>query len=505
MSLLKSKYTITAPETNLLSYLFDSPYNDEGVWPASEPIFVPANASLQHPGYAIEEIKSLVRRLGNGLHAIGASGKRVMVYGKPNYNFSIAVLGAIAAGAAVNILAPSPVTYLVSRLRQLECDIVLFSPKQVDIEVVREAAAECGISREKLFVVDEFLGRETAGASATGTLDRKPRHWGYLLDMPGGDANPQTRPPNTPQPNREHRASPAPRDPRPPKQRDNRVRLPVRGAGVPALRDPDPAQGPIQAYLPPGRGPVVVHRDGGALQADDGYSPVAFDAGGAGVGGVCAGETGARPAGGLFTLPHPGDPVIDATTGILLPNVEAKIIDDNGAIVPRNQKGTVCIRTPFVMKGYLNEPAHTAQTIADDGWIITGDIGWVDERDMLFVVGRWKDMFKIRNHQPTVAEIETAVSRHPGVRDVAVIPVLLQEGEEPVPRGYIVKKDGSNLSADELIAWMRQEFPPWIQLLGGAAFLDAIPIASTGNSKVDRKKLAEMAEGGLRSVHPEDV
>jgi long-subunit acyl-CoA synthetase (AMP-forming) len=93
---------------------------------------------------------------------------------------------------------------------------------------------------------------------------------------------------------------------------------------------------------------------------------------------------------GFFAIPDPNEPVQDATTGILLPNVEAKILDESGNVLPLNQKGDVYIRTPFVMKGYLDEPTHTAQTVDEDGWIKTGDIGWINERGMFYIVGRRK-------------------------------------------------------------------------------------------------------------------
>jgi acyl-CoA synthetase (AMP-forming)/AMP-acid ligase II len=121
-----------------------------------------------------------------------------------------------------------------------------------------------------------------------------------------------------------------------------------------------------------------------------------------------------------------------------------KILDDTGSLLQRNERGNVYIRTPFVMKGYLDEPAQTAETVMEDGWIRTGDIGWVDAEDRLYIVGRSKvggslrirrysrillkhvqDLFKINGDNVTAAEIETAILLHPDVQDVAVIPVIL--------------------------------------------------------------------------------
>ncbi|GLA62090.1 hypothetical protein AtubIFM55763_007307 [Aspergillus tubingensis] len=153
------------------------------------------------------------------------------------------------------------------------------------------------------------------------------------------------------------------------------------------------------------------------------------------------------------------------------------------------------------MKGYFKEPVQTALTITDDGWIKTGDIGWVDERDHFYIVGRQKDLFKINGDNVSGAEIEMAISQHPDITDVAVIPVTKNGDEEPIPRGYIVKSKGSPLIMDELMYWMQTELTSRMQLLGGAAFIDEIPISNVGNSKVDRRKLGELAERQLQALN----
>ncbi|GKZ26834.1 hypothetical protein AbraIFM66951_003573 [Aspergillus brasiliensis] len=198
-------------------------------------------------------------------------------------------------------------------------------------------------------------------------------------------------------------------------------------------------------------------------------------------------------------MPDPNQLVEDATTGVLLPSLEAKIVDDHGESLDRGQKGHVYVRSPFIMKGYYNEPEQTSQTITDDGWIKTGDIGWVDERDQFYIVGRQKDLFKIKGDNVSAAEIEASILQHPDITDVAVIPVTRPGEEEPVPRGYIVKAKDSPFTIEELMHWMRTDLTARMQLLGGAAFIDAIPISNVGNSKVDRRRLCELAERELQN------
>lgn len=126
---------------------------------------------------------------------------------------------------------------------------------------------------------------------------------------------------------------------------------------------------------------------------------------------------------GFYTIPDPNTPVEDATTGVLLPSVEAKIIDEDGNLLARNKKGNVYTRTPFVMKGYLKDPVNTAQTITEDGWIRTGDIGWVDEEGKFYIVGRRK-VWPLRivlyditaNRIRTSSKSKAAMSQQPRLR-----------------------------------------------------------------------------------------
>jgi hypothetical protein len=90
MASIKSKYTVDPPSTNILSYIFDAPYNDHGGWPDTEPLLLWATTP-NFPGYTISEIKSIVRRLGYGLNKLGTQGKRIMVYGTDNIHFCLAV------------------------------------------------------------------------------------------------------------------------------------------------------------------------------------------------------------------------------------------------------------------------------------------------------------------------------------------------------------------------------------------------------------------------------
>ncbi|KAL3490056.1 acetyl-CoA synthetase-like protein [Aspergillus germanicus] len=539
MASIKSKYAIDPPpSTSLLSYLFDSPYNDHGGWPETEPLLLPAK-DPNFPAYTIDEIESIVRRLGCGLNKLGTQGKRIMVYGTDNIHFSLAVLGVIAAGASCNVLAVSPVEYFVNRLRQLECDVILFAPQ--DLDTVRGAAVELGIPDERLFIVDEALddGDRALGNGAETHSLGGIRHWGYLLNTPEaetyewpvfspeevktttafiiytsgliGSIESMLRHINLERTHRETMACcykfsglgflmlgiliplkaryktifPAPFEPSLFTEDMERVKPTILAAPKHILRA-------ILAMAErPDLSSVRHVPTGGAVIS---YELIAEWQGA--FGSQVQSLYGMTEA-GFFATPEPTHVVRDASVGTLLPNVEAKILDDTGSLLQRNQRGNVYIRTPFVMKGHLHEPTQTAETVEEAGWVRTGDIGWVDDESQLYIVGRSKDLFKINGDNVTAAEVEAALLQHPDVQDVAVIPVTLPGDPEAVPRGYIVKSDKPTLTLDELSGWMKQNHPPELSLLGGASFIESIPITIGGNSKVDRQRLVKLAQEEL--------
>ncbi|XP_024015081.1 4-coumarate--CoA ligase 4 isoform X2 [Eutrema salsugineum] len=111
--------------------------------------------------------------------------------------------------------------------------------------------------------------------------------------------------------------------------------------------------------------------------------------------------------------------------GTVIRNAEMKVVDIiSGVSLPRNKSGEICIRGHQLMKGYLNDPEATSRTIDKDGWLHTGDIGFVDDDDEIFIVDRLKELIKFKGYQVAPAELEALLISHPSIEDAAVVPCV---------------------------------------------------------------------------------
>jgi acyl-CoA synthetase (AMP-forming)/AMP-acid ligase II len=174
------------------------------------------------------------------------------------------------------------------------------------------------------------------------------------------------------------------------------------------------------------------------------------------------------------------------SVGALIPNTEARLVDpDTGEDAAEGGEGEIWLRGPQVMLGYLNNPEATAETITDDGWLRTGDIGRVDEKGFFFVVDRLKELIKYKGYQVPPAELEAVLVSHPKVRDAGVIGVPNADGEE-VPKACVVSDDG--LEAEELMAYVAERVAPY-KRIREVEFVDEIPKSASG--KILRRVLRD--------------
>ncbi|MEQ9736747.1 MAG: AMP-binding protein, partial [Algiphilus sp.] len=128
--------------------------------------------------------------------------------------------------------------------------------------------------------------------------------------------------------------------------------------------------------------------------------------------------------------------------------VEAVIKDERGAEVARGTVGEICARGNNVMQGYWKRPEQTADTLRD-GWLHTGDLGFMDEDGFIFVVDRVKDMIITGGENVFSVEVEGALYQHPAVQEAAVIGVPCAQWGERV-HAVVVLKSGAEASAEEI-------------------------------------------------------
>lgn len=172
--------------------------------------------------------------------------------------------------------------------------------------------------------------------------------------------------------------------------------------------------------------------------------------------------------------------------GTVVRNAEMKIIDpETGFSLGRNKPGEICIRGPQIMKGYLNDPEATASTIDVEGWLHTGDIGYIDDDDEVFIVDRVKELIKFKGFQVPPAELEALLLSHPAIADVAVVP-LKDEVAGEVPVAFIVRAKDSDLTEEAVKEFIAKQVV-FYKRLHKVYFIHAIPKSPSG--KILRKDL----------------
>ncbi len=178
----------------------------------------------------------------------------------------------------------------------------------------------------------------------------------------------------------------------------------------------------------------------------------------------------------------------NGSIGLPLPSTELSIRDDEGRElgIGKDAVGEICIRGPQVMRGYWNRPDETAQVMTEDGYLRTGDIGYVDERGYTRIVDRKKDMILVSGFNVYPNEIEDVVVRHPGVLEAAAVGVPDEKTGEAV-KLVVVKKDPA-LTAEALIEHCRQHLTAY-KVPRRVEFRTELPKTNVG--KILRRLLRE--------------
>lgn len=187
---------------------------------------------------------------------------------------------------------------------------------------------------------------------------------------------------------------------------------------------------------------------------------------------------------GLAKVPFTVKP---GSSGTVVRNAEVKIVEpETGVSLSYNQAGEICIRGPQIMKGYLNDLEATEMTIDKDGWLRTGDVGYIDDDEELFLVDRVKELIKYKGFQVPPAELEAILVSHPSIADAAVVSQKDEIAGE-VPVAFVVSSgDGPDLTVKEIKEFVAKQVV-FYKKLHNVYFIEAIPKSPSG--KILRKDL----------------
>ncbi len=182
---------------------------------------------------------------------------------------------------------------------------------------------------------------------------------------------------------------------------------------------------------------------------------------------------------------------LTSSIGRPMPDVEIKIVGEDGNEMPAGEPGEIVAKGPRVMSGYWKDAEKTAKTLTPDGWLRTGDMGYMDEDGYIFLAGRGDDLIIRAGENISPEEVENAIYTHPAVDEVAVIGVSDPEWGQEI-KAVVVLKKGMTATGEEISEHCRKELasfkrPRYVE------FIDELPRTSTG--KILKRVLREQHEG----------
>jgi acyl-CoA synthetase (AMP-forming)/AMP-acid ligase II len=178
----------------------------------------------------------------------------------------------------------------------------------------------------------------------------------------------------------------------------------------------------------------------------------------------------------------------DTSVGAALPGVSVRIADVEGNEVRPGVRGEILVRGPSVFRGYYRGPEVTRAAFTADGWLRSGDIGYVDAAGNAFITGRARDTIRRSGYSLYPAEIEAALNDHPLVAQSAVVAAQRAADEEVV--AFVEPKRHTPVDPPTLLEFLKVRLAPY-ELPGHIRLLDALPTLTNG--KTDRALLRRLA------------
>ncbi|KAI7897203.1 uncharacterized protein EV154DRAFT_433354 [Mucor mucedo] len=190
---------------------------------------------------------------------------------------------------------------------------------------------------------------------------------------------------------------------------------------------------------------------------------------------------------------EPTDRVVDGSIGLLVSNMTARIVDDDDKDVPTGERGELWLKGPNIMKGYINNPEATADCIDNEGYFHTGDIAIQDKNGHFFIVDRKKELIKYKGFQVPPAELEGILLQSPIIADCAVIGVYDSSQATELPRGYITLRPDvpATIETADIIKKFVADQVVYYKQLRSIVFIDEIPKSAAG--KILRRVLRDAA------------
>ncbi|BBA97107.1 putative acyl-CoA synthetase [Actinacidiphila reveromycinica] len=185
------------------------------------------------------------------------------------------------------------------------------------------------------------------------------------------------------------------------------------------------------------------------------------------------------------------DPVLRRSVGQAAPYARVRIVDEKGTEVPPGTIGEIVAAGDHVMLGYWKKPAETAEAVRD-GWMHTGDVGYMDERGYVFVVDRLKDMIVSGGENVYSTEVENVVAKHPAVAQVAVIGLPDDRWGERV-HAVVTLAPGATLTLEELSEFCRREIAGY-KCPRSLESVDQFPMSGAG--KILKRELRASVRSG---------
>ncbi|XP_052897661.1 uncharacterized protein LOC128304508 [Anopheles moucheti] len=178
------------------------------------------------------------------------------------------------------------------------------------------------------------------------------------------------------------------------------------------------------------------------------------------------------------------------TVGPLMPNVQVRIIDEDGNRLSVGEQGELLMKAEEDVNSYYGNEEASKNAIDSDGFFRSGDVGYMDEEGFLSLIDRKKDIFKYRNFHVSPSDLEAIILRIDGVQNVCVVGVPDADGATDLPAAAIVRHTGAVLDATQVRTIVDGQVSDFKRLRGGVHFIEELPKTESG--KVLRRKVTEM-------------